>query len=448
MDERRERTAGPEDGGPAVRWGRERVLALAPDAASRKAADALAGRSEGASGSDGALVWAEGRYATAVELAGPAFRCSCPSRKIPCKHALGLLLRWSDGAVPETGAQARPAWAEEWVAARRERAAARVIAAEEAAAEPNAPGAASESATARRRAERVDDGVAEFGRWLRDQVSRGLAGAERAPYSLWDEAARRLVDAQAGTLAGRVKELAALPRGGEHWPERLLEEYGLLHLLVRAHTKGTALAGDLRETVRTRIGFPTPREEVLAGPHLRDAWQVLGSRETAADALTTRRTWLRGRRTGRPALLLAFAPTGRSLEPALPPGTQVEASLAFHPAAQPLRALVVEQHSAPEPSPPEGGTVMALLEEYAAALTRDPWLDRWPACLADVRLAHSDPLQVVDPAGHALPLLTADPWHLLALSGGAPFTLTAEWTPTGLRPLTAHHPEEGLLTLP
>ncbi|GAB2866604.1 SWIM zinc finger family protein [Actinocorallia aurea] len=442
MDERREGQAGPESGGPGVRWGREQVLALAPDAASRKAAGVVAGRPEGKSGADGALVWAEGRYATAVELAGPAFRCSCPSRKIPCKHALGLLLRWSEGRVPD--ARERPEWAAEWAAARRDRAAAASAAPSEAA----APGSASAGATARRRAERVDDGVAEFGRWLRDQVSRGLAGAERAPYTLWDEAARRLVDAQAGALAGRVKELAAIPRGGEHWPERLLEEYGLLHLLVRAHMKGAALADGLHETVRTRIGFPTPREEVLAGPHVRDSWQVLGSRETMAEALTTRRTWLRGRATRRPALLLAFAPPGRSLEPALPPGTEVEASLAFHPAAQPLRALIVERHSAPEPSPPEGGSVMALLEEYATALARDPWLDHWPACLSGVRLAHSDPLQVVDAAGHALPLRTSDPWHLLALSGGSPFTLTAEWTPTGLHPLTAHHPEEGLLTLP
>ncbi|MFC6750247.1 SWIM zinc finger family protein [Deinococcus aquaticus] len=31
-------------------------------------------------------------YLTGVDLSGPAFRCSCPSRKFPCKHALALLL--------------------------------------------------------------------------------------------------------------------------------------------------------------------------------------------------------------------------------------------------------------------------------------------------------------------------------------------------------------------
>ncbi|WP_345024954.1 SWIM zinc finger family protein, partial [Nonomuraea roseoviolacea] len=39
-------------------------------------------------------------YQTCVDLDGPAYRCGCPSRKAPCKHALGLLLVWSAGDVP------------------------------------------------------------------------------------------------------------------------------------------------------------------------------------------------------------------------------------------------------------------------------------------------------------------------------------------------------------
>ena len=32
------------------------------------------------------------RTRSQVELSGPAYKCSCPSRKVPCKHALALLL--------------------------------------------------------------------------------------------------------------------------------------------------------------------------------------------------------------------------------------------------------------------------------------------------------------------------------------------------------------------
>ncbi|HJV08784.1 MAG TPA: SWIM zinc finger family protein, partial [Acidimicrobiales bacterium] len=98
-------------------WTSEQVATLAPDAASVTAARGVAGpRQWSAAGHDARAVWGTCRgYQTAVELAGPAFSCSCPSRKVPCKHALGLLLLWaaSPEAVPEGPA---PAWVEEWLA--------------------------------------------------------------------------------------------------------------------------------------------------------------------------------------------------------------------------------------------------------------------------------------------------------------------------------------------
>ena len=75
------------------------MLALAPDTSSQRAAAGLAGASPWSGwGASGELVWGscagsgKDPYQVAVDLAGPAYRCSCPSRKFPCKHALGLLL--------------------------------------------------------------------------------------------------------------------------------------------------------------------------------------------------------------------------------------------------------------------------------------------------------------------------------------------------------------------
>ena len=89
-----------------MQWSVEQVVALAPDPGSVSAgrAQATATRWTG-SGASGAAVWGACRgsgkdpYLACVELAGPAFRCSCPSRKVPCKHALGLLLLWAQGEV-------------------------------------------------------------------------------------------------------------------------------------------------------------------------------------------------------------------------------------------------------------------------------------------------------------------------------------------------------------
>lgn len=418
------------------------MLGLAPDAASQKAATGVAKPAVWAgTGCDELAVWGEckGTYRTCVDLVGSAFRCSCPSRKFPCKHGLALLLLWSDGAVAE--GEAQPGWVSEWLAERLQRA--------ERSTDPGEAGRSRtpDPKTAERREQRVAAGLEEFERWLRDQVTQGLAAAETARYSLWDEAARRLIDAQAGALAGQVRSLAAVPRQrGSEWPGRLLEEYALLYLLIRAYRRRDELSPQLRETVRSRVGFTVSQDEVQQGPAVRDEWYVAGTRDSEQDRLITRRAWLRGRRTGRPALVLSFAAPGRTLDAPLMAGTTVDAELAFFPGAQPLRALVVTRHAmSGSADPPPGTTVAELLAEYAEALSRDPWLDQWPALLRDVRLSRDR--QLVDPCGDAIPLDGGDPWRLLALSGGGPVTVGGEWTPQGLRALSAWHPEEGVAIL-
>ncbi|WP_312879568.1 SWIM zinc finger family protein [Actinomadura luteofluorescens] len=112
------------------RWSREQVLGLAPDASSARAAGGVAKPAKwAATGCDDEAVWGECRgsgksaYRTCADLTGPAFRCTCPSRKFPCKHALALLFLWSDGLVQAEGAPGgagnRPGWVAEWVADRR-----------------------------------------------------------------------------------------------------------------------------------------------------------------------------------------------------------------------------------------------------------------------------------------------------------------------------------------
>ncbi|QKG20623.1 SWIM zinc finger family protein [Actinomadura verrucosospora] len=428
------------------RWDRGRIAALAPDAAAATAAVGVARPAKwSGTGCDAETVWGECQgsgksvYRSSAELTGPAFRCSCPSRKIPCKHVLGLLLLWSDGTV-EAGA--RPGWVAEWLEQRRERAG---RAQERKAAGPKAR----DPKTAERRERRVEDGLAELDQWLRDQVTHGLAQAEKAPYGLWDDAARRLVDAQAGALSGQVRALAAIPRQ-PGWPDRMLEEYALLRLLVQAYRRRGELPAGLRETVRSRVGFTVAQDDVLRdGERVRDRWCATGSRDSVQDQLTTRRVWLRGRETGRPALVLSFAAPGATLDSSLAVGTEVDAELAFYPGAQPLRALVAERHGPAVAAVPGGTSVAGFLDEHAAALANDPWLERWPATLERVRLARGEggALHVVDEAGDALPLRMADPWRLLAVSGGGPVAFAGEWTPDGLRPLAAWQADEGAVLL-
>ncbi|SDJ49657.1 SWIM zinc finger [Actinokineospora alba] len=413
-----------------MRWTAEQVLDLAPDAASAKAGRSQASPAKWPSlGASAHAVWGacqgsgKAPYQVGVDLSEPAFKCSCPSRKFPCKHALGLLLLWADGAVPESD---EPEWVDTWLA-RPKRA--------------ESSGERDEEAAARRaekRASRVAGGAAELIGWLGDQVTTGLAVLDQSPDVLYAVAAR-MVDAQAPGLASGLRRAAMLPGRGRDWPSRLLEDLALLRTLAVAYARIDDLPAPLAATVRTRLGFTVDTADVLAsGDRVRDEWLVAGHVDQENDQLVSRRTWLRGSASGRWALVLSFAGPGRILDTSLVSGTLVPATLAFYPGALPLRALVADRDDAVPAPVPSGGTVDDALAAFAAGLALDPWLDRLPVVLHDVSpvsLGKEWGLSSVD--GSVLPLgAGVDPWTLLAVSGGRPLTVAAELSVSGLRPLS------------
>ena len=434
-----------------VCWTADQVLALAPDSASRTAGRRLgtAGPwSETGSSVEG-TVWGLCKgsgttaYRTVVDLAdasAPAFRCSCPSRKAPCKHALGLLLLWSAGdrAVPRGEA---PEWAEQWSAERRTRTERR-RGPDDAGARTGAADPEAARRRAERRAERVTAGAAELEQRLTDLLRGGLASAERSGHGLWEETAARMVDAQAPGLASRVRELGALPGTGPGWPVRLLEECALLHLLGRGWLRRELLPEGLAATVRSRVGLPAPAD----GPPVRDRWLVLAQYDTTDGRLTTRRVWLYGTDSGRTALLLSYGAAGRAPELALPVGLALDAELSGYPGAGQPRAALGERFSPPAPTPvrPAGTTTARALAGYGEALRDDPWLDSVPVTLGRVIPApDGDGWQLADAdQDTALPLTPAARsrpglWRLVALSGGAPVRVFGECGHQGFTPLAA-----------
>jgi hypothetical protein len=432
------------------RWTTDHVLSLSPDAPSAKAAAKLAKAEPwSGTGASATAVWGACKgsgsrpYQTVVALEGPGYHCSCPSRKLPCKHALALLLLWSGNAL--TGADA-PEWAATWLTARQQLA---ERATEHAADRGTASGPKNDAAAAARRAgreARVAVGAAELQARLTDQLSTGLAEAPHQGYRFWEDVAARMVDAQAPGLATRARELGALPGSGPDWPSRLLEEYGLLHLLSTGYQRIGELPEPLAATVRSRVGFTVESAEVLRGPLVRDRWLVLGSRDSTDDRLTTRRLWLRGEESGRTALLLSFGRPGAAPELALPTGLVLDAELAFHPAARPLRAALGARHAAPTAAPrPSGVTVDAALDTYAAALGDDPWLTSWPVVASDVVPVPTETgWSLVDGTG-AIPLRSGSLWRLVAASQGRPVTLFGECGHRGFDAVTAWTDEGSLL---
>ncbi|MEU6583197.1 SWIM zinc finger family protein [Nocardia sp. NPDC046763] len=438
-------------------WTADHVGSLAPDAASLTAARKLRGKWSGTGIHDTAL-WGlcQGSgsrpYQTIVDLSGPAYKCTCPSRKFPCKHALSLLLSWSAGDVPAADTVAD--FAADWLGGRAARAAGQAA--------PEAKPARGAGATADQRRARVTAGLADLDIWLIDQVRTGLAQSDRS-IRAFETVAARMVDAQAPGIAATLRQLPLATTHSE-WPRLLLREYARLHLLTTAHARLDTLSPGLRASVRTHIGYPTPADTVRTEPAVRDRWLVLGIRTTTEDGLYTRRVWLRGRTSGRWALLVDHhygSPAFPNDTPA--PGFQVDANLHFYPSATPLRALWGDRHEdIPEPfttiplhtagSPDDdvagvrgegnnqNGTIAAALAEQARALGADPFLRSWPVLLAEVVPVRGEKgWYILESGGDALPVSTAEgePWRLLGLSGGHPVTVIGEWTVDGLVPVAA-----------
>src|SRR5882672_10500901 len=106
---------------------RDKIEGLAPDQASLAAALKLVKPATWpvlAASADTSLLWGECQgsgstpYRVVVSPEDTGYKCTCPSRKFPCKHVLAVL--WLRVDKPDRFESASPPpWVEEWSARRR-----------------------------------------------------------------------------------------------------------------------------------------------------------------------------------------------------------------------------------------------------------------------------------------------------------------------------------------
>jgi hypothetical protein len=426
----------------------EQIMALAPDAASVKAGRGLAHAAKWPTlGQSADALWGECQgsgskpYQVSIDLSGPAFKCTCPSRKFPCKHGLGLLLLAVEKpATVHTGDS--PPWVADWLTARRGKVEQQAVAAARKKEVPvDAESAAKRTA---KRLSRMSEGGAELARWLTDQVRHGLAAYPQQPATYFAGVTARMVDAQLPGLVNEVARLESLIHSGDGWPQRVVGQLGRMFLMAeglsRFATLPTALQGDLRAV----LGWAMDKEEVLANPQrVTDEWCVVGQVFTERAPLWERRTWLLGRTHAQPMLLLDFMHGQRSFPAPLIVGVSFHADLAFYPSAYPLRALLVNPPESVRPlhEPfPALYDFDAALAARAEALAANPWLMTYPFMIDQViPLRRNGVWWLRDVQGAELPLQMTDrdAWEFLAISGGQPLRVFGEWSDNELRVLGA-----------
>ena len=268
----------------------------------------------------------------------------------------------------------------------------------------------------------------------------GLADPALASYATWDALAARLIDAQVGGLANRVRRLAGVVGAHPQWHEQVLSELGVLHLLATAGRQLGSLPPSLADSVAAAIGWQVRQADVLAGVPHTDHWVIMGRSDVREDRIEVRRVWLRGATGGQWAMALSFAAYGQSLDASMVVGTQLHADLFRYPGALGLRVLMGRRHADPQPAGPVAGCSIALAcAQVGAAVAAEPWIERYPVCVLAAP-ARAGARWVLTDAGGSLPLVEGaiGVGALLACSEGRPVPVTAEWTPLGLVPLTAH----------
>lgn len=321
----------------------EQILALAPDESSKKAGKELAapGKWVSKGGNDIAL-WGECQgsgskpYQTQVDLANIAFKCSCPSRKFPCKHGIGLLLYNARQPKDFTVTQ-MPAWVEDWISRRADKQ-------EKQAEKKDKP--VDEAAQAKRaaaREQKVAGGIDELLLWMKDIIRHGILNIPEKGSVFFENTARRMVDAQAPGLAGMVRSLGDINYFKDGWQSQFIDQLSRLYIVLSGYKNIPSLSAGLQQDIKTLVGFTQNQDEIKEQTGITDTWLVLAKQTKEEDTITIERNWLYGINSRQYALVLQFIFRGQGAQLLLTPGLFIEAELVFFPSSSPLRAIIKKQ---------------------------------------------------------------------------------------------------------
>ncbi|RYD51160.1 MAG: SWIM zinc finger family protein [Sphingobacteriales bacterium] len=402
----------------------DQILSLAPDEASKKAGQALANSSKWQqTGSSDRSLWGDCQgsgskpYQTVVEIATLTSKCSCPSRKFPCKHGLGLLLLQAKDAskfssVPE------PAWVAEWLDKRAQK-----TTAEPAERTKAAPDEKAQQKRQAARESKAASGLDELLLWMKDSVRSGLVQFPEKGSRFFEDISRRLIDAQLPGLARIVAGIGETNFYAEGWQTQVLDAFARLYLAISGYRNLGDARPQLMQELRGFMGFPQSADS-LNEPLPETDWLVLSKAQSREGALTVEKYWLINA-DGQKGLFLQFLAPGAATSLHLLAGECFRGEVRYYKAAVPLRVqLTPTQRQTTPPSVPvlRGWDAVADLESQVLAAA--PLLDGMPyvvAALKPVRTPEAS-WRMEDEHGRQMYLDPSVPemvlWSWLAVSGG------------------------------
>ncbi len=383
---------------------REQAESFAPDSGTlsrgRKIAKPSAYREIGA---DDRAIWGtalgSSEYLSMVDLHGPAFKCSCPVKKLPCKHVMGLMLLVAEDHSVIEGNQA-PEELQQWLTKRDSAAVAKQNRKTGEVKDPEA-----QAKRAAKREANIDAGVESLRLFLEDVLTVGLADAGKRSRDVWDNVQRRLVDAQAVGLANRVEHLRELVSQGAGMTEETLAAMVQMNLLCRSWTNRQSLSAEQQTHLCQLVGWKQQQPQLQ--PDSCQEWIVLSNGRRYERDLYSQNVWMLENGGTRFARLLHFAKAsiGASLPGGYAPGCCLQGSLTFHSEWNPIRADFESRNLLATPIKADPAPIKAVantgfisaLTDLQQQRTTYPFNDAWPLLVADLRLvSHSGQLALAD----------------------------------------------------
>lgn len=402
----------------------DQIISLAPDASSLKSGKDLAVKSKWQlRGVSENALWGHCQgsgklpYQTQVDLKNFAFKCSCPSRKFPCKHGLGLLILYSREPGSFSTDQ-EPGWVSDWLNKRTEKASKKTET------EKKPVDSESQAKRAEARAKKVSDGIEDLQIWIKDLIRNGLITLPERSYDYWQNPAKRMIDAQATGLAGMIKALGNINYFTESWKHEVLKQIVKIYLVTESYKHIESLPEDFQHEVRSLIGFTQNKEEILTRQGIQDTWIVLARTVEDDEQINIEKNWLYGVNSKKIALILQFFAIRQLPELNFLPGTFIDAELVFYPGVFPFRALIKKQEKVEKAVIPEcHSTISKVFEEYNNIVGENPFFDHVPLLFENVCfIKNNNEYFFMDEEGSACKVNTSEGTviKILAITGGKP----------------------------
>lgn len=451
-------------------FSKPQVEALAPDASSLKAGKDLAYLPKWVTLriSDRAL-WGEVQgsgknpYQTQVDGNSTAFKCSCPSRKFPCKHGLGLLFLFAENASDFKKTDTEPAWVKEWMDKRQEKAE-KTEKQNPSVSEAKTDDLEDKKAqlSAKNKAKTQDDrlanaqsGAAELELWLKDLLRNGFLSIPEKGTAYFEKTAARMVDAKASGLGNFVKGFNKINYyTGTTWQSEVLELAAKTYLTLEGFKNLEKLDPSLvpqwagvSDDLKSLIGWSAKQKELLEdenAENITDDWLTLTRITEREDDLMIQKHYLLGLNAHRFALILDFAYKNLAMPTLLIPATATKATLVFQPSNAVFRRAFIKNQGA---NTPKIVSEFQPLPNWTAAqhdivqhLQKYPWADDIPQIVADLTLASDGNAWFLkDTEGSILKVnrqfSEEKIWQLLAVSGGVAKTFALLRTGETVLPL-------------